>query len=55
MEVEEVHNIIKTLNGIKFTEQFGNQNNVLSKLSDEQVRIIAGWLEGETTSNGGTQ
>lgn len=45
MSTEEVHNLIKTLNSIKFTEQFGKQNNQLSKLSDEQVKIIAGWIE----------
>jgi hypothetical protein len=45
MSADEVHNLIKTLNSIKFTEQFGKQGNVLSKLSDEQVKIIAGWIE----------
>lgn len=43
--VEEVHNIIKTLNAVKFTEQFGKQNNTLAKLSDEQVKTIACWIE----------
>lgn len=45
MSTEEVHNLIKTLNSIKFTEQFGKQNNVLSKLSDERLKIIASWIE----------
>ncbi len=52
MSTEEVHSLIKTLNNIKFTEQFGKQNNVLSKLSDEQIKIIVGWLEeADKTTN----
>ena len=45
MSTEEVHNLIKTLNSIKFTEQFGKQASTLGNLTDEQVKIIAGWIE----------
>jgi hypothetical protein len=44
MPAEEVHSLIKTLNSIKFTEQFGKQHGQLSKLTDEQVAIVAGWI-----------
>ena len=46
MSTEEVHNTIKTLNNIKFTEQFGKQEeNVFEKLSDSQLKQLMTWIE----------
>ena len=46
MSTDEIHNVIKTLNAIKFTEQFGKQKeNLLEKLSDDQIKQLMSWIE----------
>lgn len=45
MSTEEAHNLVKTLNNIKFTESFGKQKeNVLDKLNDDQVKQLMSWI-----------
>lgn len=45
MSTEEAHNLVKTLNSIKFTENFGKQkDNVLDKLNDDQVKQLMSWI-----------
>jgi len=45
LEIDQAYNLIKIINGIKFTEQFGKQNEQLKKLTDEQVKTFMGWIE----------
>jgi hypothetical protein len=46
MAREEVHNVIKTLNSVKLTEEFGKQReNPFDKLSQEQMLTIKKWLD----------
>jgi len=46
MPREEVHNVIKTLSGVKLTEEFGKRKaNPLEKLSDEQLLTIKKWID----------
>lgn len=43
---EEIHNIIKTLNSIKLSEEFGKlKDNPYSKLSDERILTIKAWFD----------
>jgi len=45
ISTDEIHSLIKTLNNIKFTEQFGKQKeNVLEKLSDDQIKQLMSWI-----------